>query len=64
LFDAAIEWTGDLGADVTATAQVTTRRDGEEDLAAAYDVRMTLVQTDGRWQVSRARILGRTGSVQ
>ena len=62
-FDPIVARMGESDADVEVTAQVTTvDRDGE--LAAAYDVRMTLLQLDGRWQVSRARIVGRTGSSQ
>jgi hypothetical protein len=63
-FDPVLAWTGDSGMEVNVTAQVTTAGEGVGELAAAYDVRMTLLQTDGRWQVSRARIAGRTGSPQ
>jgi len=56
-FDPDISVSGKDAATTRVTAQVTTRDQAGENLAAAHVVLMTLARVDGRWLVTSARLL-------
>jgi hypothetical protein len=62
-FDPEIAISAGSSGTTKVTVQVTTRDSGgQEDVAAAYTVSMSLVLADGRWQIASARVRPEQGS--
>ena len=58
-FDPDIQFSSDSSGTTHVTVQVTTRDAAGDEVADARVVSMTLVKTDGRWQIASARVLPR-----